>query len=79
MTKIKIKIKKKKISEPKTKIIIVKIKKPDKLIEVVIPEIVHTSIVKQFGKLLSHKTRVRLAKLLVRPVTWIYTEILEEL
>lgn len=59
--------------------IIVKIKKPDKEIKVVIPEIPHTSLVKSFGKLLSHKTRVRLAKILVKPVTWLYVEILEEL
>lgn len=66
--------------------IIVKIKKldvdigvPIKEIEVVIPEIAHTSIVKKFGKLLNHKTRVRIAKLLVNPVTWLYTEIIEEL
>lgn len=59
--------------------IIVKIKKPDKEIKVEIPEIVHTPIAKSLGKLFSHKTRVRLAKLLVRPVTWLYVEICEEL
>lgn len=59
--------------------IIVKIKKPNKEIEVEIPEIIHTPFVKKFGKLINHNTRVRLAKLLVKPVTWLYTEIIEEL
>lgn len=59
--------------------IIVEIKKPDKEIKVEIEEIVHTSIIKKFGKLLNHNTRVRLAKLLVKPVTWLYVEIMEEL
>lgn len=59
--------------------IIVKIKKPDKEIAVELKEIVHTPLAKSLGKLFNHKTRVRLAKLLVRPITWLYTEIIEEL
>ena len=59
--------------------IIVKIKKPDKEIKVEIPEIAHTTIAKTLGKLLNHNMRVRLAKILVKPVTWLYTEIIEEL
>lgn len=59
--------------------IIVKIKKPDKEIKVEIKEIVHTPFVKSLGKLINHNTRVKLAKLLVNPVTWLYTEIIEEL
>ena len=63
MTKIKIKIKK--IPAEKKKI--------------VIAEIVLDSNVKKFGKLFNHKTRVFLARLLVKPITWLYTEVMEEL
>lgn len=59
--------------------IIVKIEKPDKEIKVEIEEIVHTPLAKTLGKLFNHNTRVWLAKKLVKPVTWLYTEILEEL
>lgn len=63
MTKIKIKIKK--IPAEKKKILIA--------------EIDLGKNVKKFGKLFNHKQRIFIAKLFIRPITWLYTEILEEL